>query len=306
MRTTLALVLCFGLAACAQLDDDGDLVADTVTEAAASDTKADQADLAIEPYEGLTLRASIGRTESGRVIRSPGSFKTAFGVAPPADLDFGITWLAVYSAGERSTGGYTAAITRVRLSDAGKTVKVVSALSTPGANCVTAQVVTKPVAIVKFAAQPGASHTYFTKTSQAVACGEDVTCGAQLDDELASITRGMLFTSESDYPLEPFDYTGAGAPTPDKIRALAGIPATAVFEMRSASDFFDHQTTVYDPGDPAALEYAARYQELRNFMEASLTDLVVYRFGEIQIGVYVVGVDACGNLIGFHTTAIET
>ena len=302
MRAAFALAACL-VAACATTPDDDDLVADGVAESSSDDSKADQADLAFTAVTDLGLKASVGNTEEGRVIRSASSYKSAFGTAPPASLDFSKTWLAVYSAGTEPTGGFHASILHVRLTDSGASVKVIANLDKPGADCPVTQSLTKPIAVVTFAAQSGAAHTTFSKTSTTTAC-TTATCGAQLDAGLTALVQGMTYMSESDYPLLPFDYTGAGAPTVTKLRTLAG--ATGSAESRSFAAFFDHATTVFDPGDPAAVEYANRYQALRTYLEANLTNRIIYRFGSVQISVFIVGLDACGNLVGLKTTSIET
>ncbi len=303
MRAVLALALCLASACATVPDDDGDLVADQVTASPSDDGKADQADLAFTAIPDLSLKVSVGTSEEGRVIRSASSYRAAFGTAPPADLDFSQTWLAVYSGGSQTTGGYHASVLHVRLSDSGASVKVTANLDRPGADCAVTQSLTKPIAVVKFAAQAGATRTAFTKTTTTTACTAQ-RCGAALDSDVTALVQGMTYMSESDYPLVPFDYTGAGAPSIAKIRTLAG--ATGAGVSRSFAAFFDHATTVFDPGDPAAVAYAARYQALRTYLEANLTSRAVYRFGAVQIKVFIVGLDACGNLVGLSTVSIET
>lgn len=294
------------LAACATTSSpsDDDFVTTDLGDAPNDDPKADQADLAFTAVDGLALKASVGKTEEGRVIRTAAAFKTAFGIAPPADLDFTRSWLAIYSAGQRPTGGYDAAITRVALSDSGKTVKVTSSLVKPGTGCTVTSQVTKPVAIVKFAAQPGAAASYFARRTSTRVC--EPLCGAALDTALASAAQGMTYMSESDYPLTVVDHAGAGAPTIAKLRALEHVAAGTAVEQRSFAAFMDKVGTAYDPNDPYIVEYAAKWRALRAVMEQDLTDLTVIRVGTISITVYLVGTSACGDLVGFSTTSIET
>ena len=300
----VSLILSVSAVGCASDAADDDLVAE-VTEGL-DDAKADQADLPFTPVEGLTLRASIGTTESGRVIRSAASFKAAFGVAAPADIDFADEWLAVYSAGTRPTGGYAAKVTRVRLSDSGLTVKVSAELSTPGEGCVVTQALTKPVAIARFPAQPGAARSWFGKKAEAVACTAPGLCGADITGALTTEVAGMLFTSESDYPLEVISFGQVGSPTIDNLRALTGTAAGTLIEQRNFNDLFYRLTEVYDESDPYVVENAERYLGLRAVMEDNLSELTVIRIGEIQIGVYFLGVTDCGELIAVKTTSIET
>jgi hypothetical protein len=41
-------------------------------------------------------------------------------------------------------------------------------------------------------------------------------------------------------------------------------------------------------------------------LEENLADLTVFRIGSIRIDIYVVGLDADGNLAGIKTKAVET
>lgn len=300
----VSLILSVSAVGCASAPDDDDLVAE-VTEGI-DDAKADQADLPFTAVEGLTLRTSIGNTESGRVIRSAASFKAAFGVAAPADIDFADEWLAVYSAGVKPTGGYAASITRVRLSDTGLTVKVSAELDTPGEGCFVTQALTKPVAIARFPAQPGATRSWFGKRAEAVACTAPGLCGADITSALTTEVAGMLFTSESDYPLEVISFGQVGSPTIDNLRTLTGTAAGTLIEQRDYNDTFNRLTEIYDENDDYAAQYAQDYLDLRAVMEDNLSELTVIRIGEIQIGVYFLGVTDCGELIAVKTTSIET
>lgn len=292
--------------ACATDPNDDDFVSTDVTDDAAEDVKADQAELPFTPVEGLSLRSSIGRTEEGRVIRTSAAFRTAFGTTPPAGLDFHTDWLAVYSAGGRTTGGYTATITRIALSDSGKTVKVTSHLTTPGADCFVTEALTKPIAVVRFPAQPTAAHARFTKITEAHDCTAGA-CGALLTTILQTQVVGMLFMSESDRPWEVVSFgVQAGPPTIAKLLALTSTPAGTTVEQRSYTAFLDHLSTVQDPNDPFMVDYAARYLALRKTLEANLHDLTVIRIGTIAIDVYIVGISDCGEMVAIKTVSVET
>jgi hypothetical protein len=303
MRFVVGLLFC-AIAACAGGADDSDLVSPDVTEETSIDDKADQQPIAFEVVTGFQLRASVGKTEEGRVIRSASAFKAAFGTAAPSSIDFDQEWLAVYSAGVRTTGGYGARVLAVRLSDTGKTVKVTSELTKPGEGCIVTQALTKPVVVVKFAAQAGAATSRFTKLVTTKNC--TAACGTPLTDKLAAAVAGMTYMSESDYPLTPMTFAGQGAPTVAKLRALTNTPAAAVVEERAFSSVMSNLTTVWDPDDAYSVEYAGKWAALRDVLQLQLTNLTVIRIGEISIDVYIVGESACGDLVGVKTTSIET
>jgi Nuclease A inhibitor-like protein len=106
-------------------------------------------------------------------------------------------------------------------------------------------------------------------------------------------TAGLLYPSEYDKPLEPFVWEPADN-TPTEVRRLSGQPPHDRCQAISADTFF---------GDLAEVEgFPALYATL----QATLTDLRVYRCGAANLTVYVVGRDTRGRLAGFKTRAVET
>jgi hypothetical protein len=110
---------------------------------------------------------------------------------------------------------------------------------------------------------------------------------------LHQATEGLLYPSEYDAPLEPFVWEQADN-TPAEVRRLSGHPAQERCHTLAAEDFFHDLVEIEG--------FAALYETLK----ATLTDLKVYRCGEANITVYVVGRDAHGRLAGLKTVAVET
>jgi hypothetical protein len=49
-----------------------------------------------------------------------------------------------------------------------------------------------------------------------------------------------------------------------------------------------------------------RYQALNELMTGHLVGLTVFKFNEIQVRIYVMGVDPQGNIVGWKTSGIQT
>lgn len=110
------------------------------------------------PYgapRGLEIRrigqwAHTGVDESRRmVIRDANAwahFWSELGAGDRPDVDFTQNVVIVAAAGQRSSGGYDLAVDRVTETDGELTIEVVE--TTPGPNCVTTAVVTRPVDVV--------------------------------------------------------------------------------------------------------------------------------------------------------------
>src|SRR5690349_15910635 len=110
----------------------------------------------------------------------------------------------------------------------------------------------------------------------------------QLIEELREAARGLLVMSESDYPLEVFNW-GAAEPTPEFLRGLTGEAADAPVETRTAADAFRVMVSEPEWKNAEQLAEARRFKKLVRLLEQNLADLKVFRVGLINIPVYVVG-----------------
>jgi hypothetical protein len=128
----------------------------------------------------------------------------------------------------------------------------------------------------------------------------------QLYKELQEATRGLLFMSESDYPFEVVRWEGVEEVSPEYLRKVAGQEATAVVEERTIADFFRVAAGEQEWKGAAELALAKRYQSLVRLLEENLKEVKVYRVGEINIGVYVLGRSEEGNWLGVSTRVVET
>jgi hypothetical protein len=128
----------------------------------------------------------------------------------------------------------------------------------------------------------------------------------QVCRELREATEGLLFMSESDYPFEIIKWEGAEELSPQWLRSIAGQSATAPVEERTIADFFRVAAGEQEWKGAAELALAKRYQSLVRLLEDNLKEMKVYRVGEINISVYVVGRSDEGNWLGVSTRAVET
>jgi Nuclease A inhibitor-like protein len=110
---------------------------------------------------------------------------------------------------------------------------------------------------------------------------------------LKQATTGLLYPSEYDAPLEPFVWEQADN-TPTEVCRLSEQPLTNRCQTVSANVFFGELSEVEG------------FSDVYETLQGVLTDIRVYRFGEANMTVYVVGRDARGRLAGFKTLAVET
>lgn len=89
---------------------------------------------------------------------------------------------------------------------------------------------------------------------------------------------------------------------------LANVPAAeaAPVQIVEPNEFFRVAVQVQDWHDEAEQAIAQRYRQLLDLLQTKLADLKVYRIGEIEISIYIIGKTSNGTLAGLKTIAIET
>lgn len=128
----------------------------------------------------------------------------------------------------------------------------------------------------------------------------------QLLEEIGRAADGLLFMSEADYPLETVRVEGPGEVSPGRLRELAGAAEESPVAIQSPDEFFRAAAAEPDWKDERERAEARRYQALVRLLKENLGDLRVYRVGEINIPVYVLGRSASGNWLGLRTRVVET
>ncbi len=111
-------------------------------------------------------------------------------------------------------------------------------------------------------------------------------------------TAGLLFPSESDFPIEAYRF-GDEAPTPEALLHARSLPAETPVEEISAASLFEGLVE----GDDDA---AGRFRALFGLLERELLDLRVYRVGKVEIEAVVLGRHPSGEWLGVTTKLVET
>ncbi|MFM8273113.1 MAG: nuclease A inhibitor family protein [Gemmata sp.] len=115
--------------------------------------------------------------------------------------------------------------------------------------------------------------------------------------DLTTAVQGLLYTSETDAPFEPFAWTGAaGTAVEDAVRANSGARGDAPIEQQTLAQF---ARTI---PDESRGDYAPLFALLKN----NIKNVTVVRVGEINIDIYLVGRTADGQFSGVKTKAVET
>ncbi len=117
--------------------------------------------------------------------------------------------------------------------------------------------------------------------------------------------QGLLYPSDSDYPFEYFyNSQTSSMPSPQQFNQLIGQQGQQVTQV-DFDDFFN-QLIINQRSSGAEAGMIMRYESLRQVFKNQFTNLTVYRVGEIQVQVYITGVNSSCGMAGLKTMSIET
>ncbi|MDQ1088859.1 nuclease A inhibitor family protein [Siphonobacter sp. SORGH_AS_1065] len=130
----------------------------------------------------------------------------------------------------------------------------------------------------------------------------------QLIEDLKKEVEGLLYTSESDAPFEvtPLSWTGEASPEKEDFIRLLELEEGTPIQTQRLDTFFKPLLKSYDwfgEEETATLE---RYQKLKEYVTTQLTHTQVYRVGEVEIKVYIVGETIDQQWVALKTEATET
>ena len=141
----------------------------------------------------------------------------------------------------------------------------------------------------------------------------------ELIEQLERLTTGLLWLSESDYPwqivtwetqLDEEDSEEAIAKLDTQIRnqliAINPDQEPTQIEDQELDDFLQGITTSKGWYGEEELAECQRYQDLVSFLNNSLSGVRVYRLGEVEVKIYVLGQTPSKNILGIETISVET
>src|SRR5437764_14168565 len=116
-------------------------------------------------------------------------------------------------------------------------------------------------------------------------------------DALRKAAKGLVYTSETDAPLEPFAWENGGKLTKGRLLELAGAEKGTGVEQTTLDDFFQVVPS----------EDKEKFDQLAQVLKEQLSGVKVFKVGdEPEKQVYIVGKAADGRWAGLRTTVVET
>lgn len=128
-----------------------------------------------------------------------------------------------------------------------------------------------------------------------------------ISETLEQASQGLMMPSESDYPFEPFVWSGQAMEplTPEQLLQLTGHPPETPVESIDLDNLFRNVAQPKEWHDTIQQANVVKFQTLMQTLKANLSDLQVYRVGSVEIEVYIVGRNG-SDLAGLVTKVIET
>ena len=132
------------------------------------------------------------------------------------------------------------------------------------------------------------------------------TAKVDLSEQIRIAADGLWYISETDAEIFPF--TGSKADSVNKEELLKQIdkPANTTVEEREFDQMFERFVKIQDWYGDEEKATAEKFAALKSLLERNLTDLKVFKVGDIERDIYFVGLDKEGNLAGIQTKAVET
>jgi hypothetical protein len=126
--------------------------------------------------------------------------------------------------------------------------------------------------------------------------------------QIKQAAEGLTFQSETDSPVELFVLEGTAH---EPVSAAAILKATqhepnAPVKTPPLGRFFGPATKEQDWHNDAERQTVVRFKELVTTLKENLTDIKVFKVGQIESEVYVVGKAPSGDLAGVKTKVVET
>jgi len=114
---------------------------------------------------------------------------------------------------------------------------------------------------------------------------------------LGKAAKGLVYTSETDAPLESFLWEDSSPLSTKHLLELAGAEEGTGVEEETLDSFF-HSVPPEDK---------AKFDQLATVLKGQLSGIKVYKIGdEAEKEAYIVGKTADGNWAGLKTTVVET
>lgn len=141
------------------------------------------------------------------------------------------------------------------------------------------------------------------KSTESVSANEPSFC-----DQINPMLAGLFYPSESDEPIEAVTcYLNQPDPlTVSQVKDWQMLPPAVYVDELPEADFWEPVTTHEEWYTDEEKQRTTQFQQLKAWVETELTVRQVFRVGETERDVYVLGRQANGERAGFKTKIVQT
>lgn len=123
---------------------------------------------------------------------------------------------------------------------------------------------------------------------------------------LRRAVEGLTYQSETDAPWEAFSWPSAGEATAAEVKKQGHHPNGETVAEQSVEAFFAPLTEDQDWYGDEEKAVAAQYRSLLTAVQSQLSNPKVFKVGDREVSIYVVGRTKDGWPAGLKTTAVQT
>lgn len=131
---------------------------------------------------------------------------------------------------------------------------------------------------------------------------------SQFAEKAGPLLPDLLYPSESDEPIELTTcYLKQAEPlTVSQIKDWQMLPPSVYVEEITEADFWEPVTTQQDWYEEEEKSRTTKFQQLKEVVEQALTGRQVFRVGETEMDVYLLGLPETGDRAGLKTKVVRT
>ena len=118
--------------------------------------------------------------------------------------------------------------------------------------------------------------------------------------------EGLFFISEGDNPFELIHIIDVKDSLELQLILLTGKEKDTPVSIVSLEQFIQSQYKIYNGSSSEQEQNVHRLRNLEKVIKESLTDVIVYRIGKVQIDAFILGLLPDGSYGGLRTKIIET
>lgn len=124
--------------------------------------------------------------------------------------------------------------------------------------------------------------------------------------EIRKTARGLFFPSEKDAPFRTISFPNAGEVNAHNITMLTQQSADRPVEEVSFDEFFEELTREQKWHGEDERAVLKKFRDLEKILRDKLSRLTIFKIGEVQKKVYILGQSAEGEWLGLETESLET